>query len=296
LQPHAADNQGVGDPYLDTRLDALRRAQNPDGGWPYFSGKQSWLEPTAYAALALHGDPAADRAWTLLKSWQTPAGSFRPCGDVQIETWGTALCVTLAVARGEFDQPFQRGVAWLIGTEGVEANLLVRAVAKVGLFKPDRDLSTRGWPWKPETSSWVEPTSHSLVALKLASPRIEDKRLHERIRLGHAELLDVRSRDGGWNYGNRSVQGIDLPSYPETTAVAVVGLQGSGVTDAVDVAKKMAQSPVSPLARAWLTIALRLHGMETPSPTNEPTPDLLLTSLEALSCANYQFFKTGGEA
>src|SRR5579862_4502833 len=54
--------------YLGSRLDTLRRTQNPDGGWGYFPGKQSWLEPTVYAAFALAGEPGADRAWTLLKS------------------------------------------------------------------------------------------------------------------------------------------------------------------------------------------------------------------------------------
>mgnify|MGYP003352936601 CR=1 FL=1 len=49
----------VPDAYLNTRLEALRAAQNPDGGWGYFPGKESWLEPTAYAAMALHGDAAS---------------------------------------------------------------------------------------------------------------------------------------------------------------------------------------------------------------------------------------------
>src|ERR1041385_6757383 len=57
-----ADGPYVGESFLAARVAALRRTQNPDGGWAYFSGKQSWLEPTFYAALALHGDPAADRA------------------------------------------------------------------------------------------------------------------------------------------------------------------------------------------------------------------------------------------
>ncbi len=45
-----------------TRLDRLRRNQNRDGGWGYFPGKQSWIEPTVYAALALQKEPEANRA------------------------------------------------------------------------------------------------------------------------------------------------------------------------------------------------------------------------------------------
>ncbi len=35
-------------------LTALIAARNPDGGWPYYAGKTSRLEPTAWALLALH--------------------------------------------------------------------------------------------------------------------------------------------------------------------------------------------------------------------------------------------------
>ena len=62
---------------LQLRLARLRQTQNADGGWGYFPGKQSWLEPTAYAALALAGETSADRAWTLLASWQGGDGSLR---------------------------------------------------------------------------------------------------------------------------------------------------------------------------------------------------------------------------
>lgn len=286
----------MGNLYLEARLDALRRTQNPDGGWGYFSGKQSWLEPTAYAALALHGEDSADRAWKLLRSWQNANGSWRPSTDVQIESWGTSLCVTIAAARGEYGEPFQKGVAWLLATEGIEANALARLAAKVGLFKPDRNLSYRGWPWKPNTSSWVEPTSHALVALKQSAPKIADRRLNNRLLLGHSQLLDVRCRDGGWNYGSRAALEVDLPSYPETTGIALVGLQHhAAVADSVELAARMARENVSPLARVWLTMALKLHDREAPEPEGEVTADLLLTALEALSCAHYTLFKTGGE-
>ncbi len=291
------DGKLVADLYLEVRLDALRRIQNPDGGWGYFPGKQSWLEPTAYAALALHGEAAADRAWAALKSWQSPDGSWRPGADVQIANWGTALCVTIATVRGEFDDAFRKGVDWLLTLDGTESNMLSRAAAKVGLINPERNLSLTGWPWKPNSASWVEPTAHSLIALKQASAKVTTDRLHNRIRVGEAQLLDVRCHDGGWNYGSRAALGVDLPSYPETTALALLGLQGRGdVAGSLDVAGRMLRGNPSPLAKAWLTIALRLHGVDVPGLSNEWTPDNMITALEALSCANYRFFKTGGQA
>jgi len=57
---------------LSPRFDFLRSTQNPDGGWGFFPGKQSWLEPTAYALIALHSDPSSrqnfDRGWNLMRS------------------------------------------------------------------------------------------------------------------------------------------------------------------------------------------------------------------------------------
>ncbi len=296
LSRKTADENSVGESYLDERLNALRRSQNADGGWPYFPGKQSWLEPTAWAALALHGEPASDRAWKLLRSWQLADGSWRPSADVQISTWGTALCITIACVRGEYDDSFRKGVAWMLGISGKESVLWRRALASTGLFATDRDPKFKGWPWKPDTSSWVEPTAHSLVALKKAAPHFESGELKNRVQLGHGQLLDVRGSDGGWNYGSRAALGIDLPSYPETTGLALIGLQdGPDVAKSIARAKQMLAETRSPLARAWLRIALLLHGQDAPLAEGR-SPDLMITAIEALSCENYKFLKTGAEA
>jgi hypothetical protein len=264
------------------------------------------LEPTFYAALSFHGDPAGDKAWALLSSWQQSDGSWRPSSGVQVDNWGTSLCVTLATVRGEFGEPFQRGVRWLLGSAGVESNLLSRMAARIGLLKAERDISLQGWPWKPDTSSWVEPTVHALVALKKASGKLPSADLQKRVSTGEAQILDVRCRDGGWNYGSRAALGIDLPSYPETTAVALVGLQGRGdLGNSLDVARQMLdQQTASPLARAWLTIALRLHGARPPELDQQPrvpgsaSPDLMITAVEALAArdGNYKLLATGGTA
>jgi hypothetical protein len=294
--PRPADQSSVGNSYLGVRLDALRRAQNADGGWGYFPGKDSWLEPTVYAALALHGDPAADRAWSLLLSWQSRDGSWRPSARVQVASWGTALCVTMAHIRGEFGDPFRNGVVRLVGTAGVESSLKNRAAARVGLIDPGRDLSLKAWPWKPGTSSWVEPTAHSLVALKKAAAKIPISDIRKRIDLGEAQLLDVRCHDGGWNYGSPVALHVDLPSYPETTAVALVGLQErSDLGPTLDMAARWLGETGSPMARAWLTIALRLHGASVPDASPiAPPADLMILALEALAVpeGNHRLLKT----
>ena len=287
------------DSYLGVRLDILRRSQNPDGGWSYYSGKQSWLEPTFYGALVLHGEPAADRAWSLIKSWQQPDGSWPPTADAAISGWGTALCLTLAHLRGEVDGTYMKGVAYLLKTVGTESELWRRALARIGLVNPGRDLSLKGWPWKEGTSSWVEPTAHTLIALKKAYAVLPAPQLTERIHSGEALLLDVRCKDGGWNYGSPWTLGEDQRSYPETTALALLGLQGRAEAgSSIDLAKSRLPETPSSLARAWITIALRLHGGEVPdtlNPLKGPgSPDLMVVALEALGApeGNYRFLKT----
>jgi hypothetical protein len=273
----------------------LRQAQNADGGWGYFPGKQSWLEPTVWAALSLHGDPAADRAWTLLAGWQRPDGGWRPSADVQLASWATALAVTLGTTRGQNGEAARRGVAWLLDSAGVESDFKNRAEAKLKLFNPERNLDLKAWPWKPGTSAWVEPTAHTLVALKRFA---SSKEIRERIAMGEGQLMDVQCRDGGWNYGSRAALGVDLPSYPETTALALLGLQGrAGIEKSVELARRMANETASPMARAWLAVALRLHGVEPPQSVATVKADVLITAIEALGSpgGNYLFLKTGGQ-
>ena len=289
----------MADSYLGVRLDILRRSQNPDGGWSYYSGKQSWLEPTFYGALVLHGDPAADRAWSLLKSWQSPDGSWPPAAGAAISGWGTALCLTLAHIRGELDGPYLKGVAYLLKTAGTESELWRRTLARLGLFDPGRNLSLKGWPWKQGTSSWVEPTAHTLIALKKAYAQLPAAELSERVRSGEALLLDVRCKDGGWNYGSPWTLGEDQRSYPETTALALLGLQGRAEAgSSVDLAAKWVRETPSSLARAWITVALRLHGVAVPEASKplegQGSPDLMIVALEALGAqdGNYNLLKT----
>src|SRR5665213_2628415 len=251
-------------PYLKTRLDALRAAQNADGGWGYFPGKESWLEPTAYAAMAFAGEPEGERAWKLLSSWQLADGSWQTSGKVPISSWGTSLCVTIAIGRNEWNDPTRKGVQWLVQSAGEESAWFQVVATKIGLIK-GRNVALKSWPWKPGNSGWVEPTAHALVALKKASVKWPGADLRERVRMGEGELADVRSSDGGWNYGSPAALGVDLPSYPETTALALVGLQEKkDLGGAFELASKMMLDTPSPMARAWLKIAMRLHGMNPP--------------------------------
>lgn len=272
---------------LKSRLDFLSRVQNADGGWGYFPGKASWLEPTTYAILALHGTPGAsaaiDRAWPLVASWQSTDGSWRPSGLVRNGTWVTALALTLYCVYERYDAHFRKAVDWLIRTTGVESSVSMRAASLFHLLSTDVDVNHKAWPWTPGNASWIEPTAHTLVALKKVPPQHRTHDFPHRIREGERMLLGRRGSDGGWNCGNPNVLKTDLPSYPETTALAMLGLQSHDVPGLVDVARRFRAKSKSSLANAWLAIALRCYGenppFEEPGP---PSPDVMLTALQAL--------------
>jgi len=270
-------------PILVARRDLLRTTQNADGGWGYFAGKQSWMEPTAYAILALHGDaaaaPAVERAWKLVKSMQLANGGWKPAPHVAHATWVTALGVTLCTIQGEFGRPFQDGVRWLLTMTGAENSLVCRILSMAGLSHIGRDTTNRGWPWREDTAAWVEPTAHSLVALKKAALRVPKWAVRKRITEGERLLLTVRSADGGWNYGSASALGVSLPSYPETTALALLGLQ-----ERAPQGVPMPAARCSRLSDAWTSIVLAILGrassLDAPP---DPPADLMIAALEALA-------------
>ena len=289
--------------YLESRLEFLRASQNPDGGWSYFPGKGSWLEPTTYAMLALHGtgsDQALDRAWKLVRSWQRPDGSFQPSGEVKDGTWVTALAVTLASVRGVDDASLRASVDWLLRVVGAEHNMWTRTGSFLHLIKARLDVSHEGWPWRDGNATWIEPTAHTLVALKKVAGQYRSSEVKSRVRDGEDLVLSRRCTDGGWNYGTPNMLYIDLPSYPETTGLALLGLVGRKEREfpgALELAQRFRAEAKTSLGKAWLEIALRCHGRNVAAPpeTAWGLSDVMLGSLEALGHpeGNYKLLWAG---
>jgi hypothetical protein len=296
-------------PSPSSRRDFLRQTQNADGGWAYFPGKRSWLEPTLYATLALHGEPAADRSFSLIRSWALPRGGWRMSADLADSNWTSALCLTVYGVRGVSDAAFELGLNQVLGTVGAEGSFFSQLSHRLNPSLVDVDGEVQGWPWRNRNSSWVEPTVHSVVALQRVAARTEYKRQHLaiRARLDSAEkmLLNRRCLDGGWNYGNRRVLDTALPSYPETTGLALLGLQRRPPDElkaSISLAMRYWRDTQSPLAKAWLTICLRNFGLAEPEPSKpiapRPSQDILLAALQCLGepGGGHQFLKTGGAA
>ena len=291
----------MGGVYLESRLEFLQKNQNPDGGWGYFPGKGSWFEPTTYAMLALHGrqesEGALNRAWSLLQSWQLADGSFRPSGEVREGTWVTAHAVTLATIRGVDDASVRKSVDWLLNVVGAEHGIPMRMASFFHLIQTKLDVSHEGWPWRDGNASWIEPTAHTLVAMKKVADRYRTAEVEHRIQEGEKLVLSRRCSDGGWNCGNPNVFNLNLPSYPETTGLALLGLEGRSeqeLTGALETARRFRAETKSSLAKAWLQIALRCHGqqVDTPAEAQWGSSDVMLAAVQALGHpeGNYRLF------
>lgn len=168
-----------------------------------------------------------------------------------------------------------------------------RALARVAHWLDPRtiefDASLSGWPWQPGTSSWVEPTAHALMALSRVRRHATTAGVAERISMGKSMLLERRCRDGGWNYGNRRVLGADLPSQPETTALALMALDGHASIpwgEALDQVERLGRETSSALARAWLGACLLQYRGERPewAKTGQPDDgDILVDAVDSIS-------------
>jgi hypothetical protein len=109
----------------------------------------------------------------------------------------------------------------------------------------------------------VGPTALTILALeKEAAPRPSPS-LRERIDSGRKFLLSRTCSDGGWNHGAARALGYELPSYPETTGLALLALRGvrSGKIDrALEAAERFLGECRSADAMNWLRLGLLVHG------------------------------------
>lgn len=252
----------------------LRRTQNADGGWGSYEGSPSATEPTAWATLALSHVPSraagsavrAGRGW--LRDLQRPDGSWPHSPAVPESRWATAPAA-IALSRFPEDRAAVAAAGrWLLSHRG--RGLPWRLRLRYWVF-PEReptemDADLVGWPWYPDTFSWVEPTASALLALKLARADLPAGRARQSIDEGERLLLDRICPGGGWNYGNTVVLGEELWPYPDTTALALIALQDAGerraLAEGLEKLRALVERNESGLATALAVLCFRLHGRD----------------------------------
>lgn len=178
---------------------ALADAVGTGGGLGFGAGEPPEPEPTAVAALAL-GDQRSQQ-WLLDR--QHPGGGFA-LDTGAVENSATTALVALALPAGT-----------------ARERALDYAVARRALVPKGLEGSDAAWGWTPASYSWTEPTARVLLAVRVLRPGASATIAEAQRTLARRECTD-----GGWNYGNRDALGTDLKPYVQTTAVAVMALQG----------------------------------------------------------------------
>lgn len=284
---------------LDRLCISLRIRELFEGGWPFLAGStQMALEPTCLALFALHrGSPAS--AAVLLRTQRSDGswGSF--CTDDQASGL-TGLALLTLSTFGVSDSARTRAVTWLLDSKGREASGFAKWKFRVTDTRVRFDPGRFGWPWQPDTCSWVIPTAFSLLALKQIFPGWRKGRVGYRIERGVEMLFDRACPNGGWNAGNGVVYGTAMEPHIDTTAVALLALRSEPrnnlITRSLAWLEAQSLSCASPWSLAWAILGLDSYGRSVKllqqrlpilveSEERTDTATLAVTAL-ALACTN----------
>jgi hypothetical protein len=252
-------------------IEYLLETQNGDGGWAAYPEGPSRTEPSALAVTALGLTPetaggagvTAGLAW--LQTRQAASGGWPAMEGQPADSWMTSLA-TLAVSHLEPNgEAARRGADWVLRQEGQTVSWWVKLLARLRpqIKTVELDLDLIGWPWTEGTFSWIEPTAYALLALKRLRPLLPAGTAAERIDLGERMIIDRACRGGGWNYGNSVVLGEELWPYPDTTALALLALQGrpaAEIETGLTALSRMLEENRSLLAASLATLCFRAYG------------------------------------
>jgi len=247
----------------DMRL-ALLSAANPDGGWGYYPGKASRLEPTCWALLALAATGES-------RSAEASRNFFRESQRRD------GLLLEPAVREEDRPNLAFNGLAALVladrpalATQGMLERLILGIIEHRGIKLPQsplspQDNSLQAWSWIDTTFSWVEPTAWCLLALKKVAAGRSDA--HARIDVAERMLRDRCCVAGGWNSGTAMVLGQGLNPYVPTTALGLMSLHDlpgdSVVVRSLAALRRLALSERSAMALSLTQIAFALFGLDT---------------------------------
>ena len=245
----------------------ISAAANTTGGWGYYPGKASRIEPTCWAMLALSGETAASAAGAghqFLAGCQRSDGLLSDRSDLPSNSsWSALTFLTLSALSTSFPSSDfrERLLEAVVKSGGVQ-------LANSPQLRQNNRL--KGWSWTPGTFSWAEPTSWCLLALKRAVRASADGGpdvILRRIAEGEALLADRVCESGGWNFGNANVHGQNLPAHIPTTALGLLALQDKPESHVVQRSLAFVEEhwrkELSGTALALSLICLRIYGRAT---------------------------------
>jgi hypothetical protein len=252
----------------------LLTAANRTGGWPYYGGKSSRIEPTGWALLALAGTSEQDAAaWQkfatvhlqFLVASQRSDGLLVEHSEAPPNFTGNGLAAA-ALLHLSFEKSSRPSA--IADRDGMFLTRLLGGIVSskgVAVKTADEGTSLQAWPWIPDTYSWVEPTAWCLLALKRARPQLQSHAAESRIAEAEKLLINRLCVNGGWNYGSATALGQDLRPYVPTTAAALIALQDRrkdpAVARAVEYLHGARLKEPSAMALAFTAVSLRLLGL-----------------------------------
>jgi len=179
---------------------------------------------------------------------QSEDGSITIAPDLVHAFWPTPLAVLAWSGSRHHEMQRAKAVEFLLQTGGTHwPRHLNKAVG--------HDTSLRGWPWIAGTHSWVESTALSIIALDVAGHQN-----HPRVKEAATMLVDRQLPNGGWNYGNTTIFGMELRPSPEYTGAALGALAGRvpahTVARSIEYLRQDVSQRRTPIALGWGVLGL----------------------------------------
>ena len=212
-------------------LGELRRRRLVSArGWSH-CGTQYGTEPTALALLALN---SASSISSVTKGDLTPLlarrrsnGTWPAAEEVGGNIWATAVAANTVLHLDANQAALARSLDSLVQSRPLEASWFVRLRFRFSDRQVRFDPTKYGWPWVPDTVSWVVPTAMVLITLERARRRglAAGSEVATRLRLGTEMLFDRACAGGGWNAGNAFVYGVPLRPHIDATAIVLAALR-----------------------------------------------------------------------
>jgi hypothetical protein len=222
--------------------------------------------------LALAGLPSApvlasirNHACDWLVRNQQADGSWLAAPGFSQGGWVTPLACLALLEQGTAAESVARGTRWLLEAWPGESNWWWRLRQRIFSRKNVRqNFALRGWSWTQGTSSWVEPTSLALLALRRASHENISSDFAQRRELGQAMLFDRMCPGGGWNCGNPMVYGVGGQPFVGQTVWALLAQADSRdrteVKESLDWLEREYDNIRGPTSLSLAYLCLRTYG------------------------------------